>query len=151
MWDIAPLQDGVSPSSSRPMASAYYRGYPAKPQQPGGYPAKPQQPGGYPAKPQQPGGYPAKPQQPGGYPAKPQQPGGYPAKPGGFPAKPQQPGNYPAKPQAGILQSKAGMWDIAFSQEGVAPRSFRPIQMASLQHPRWQRPLVPAYNRLRQP
>ncbi|KAM8767373.1 uncharacterized protein AB9X84_006253 [Acanthopagrus schlegelii] len=170
MWDIPLPQDDIAPSSSRPMASVYNRGqqqpgYPAKPQQQPGYPAKPQQQPGYPAKPQQQPGYPPKPQQQPGYPPKPQQQPGYPPKPQqqpgyppkpqqqpGYPPKPQQQPGYPPKPQqSSVLQSKAGMWDIPLPQGGVAPRSSRPIPMASLQHPRWQRPLVPVYNRLYHP
>ncbi|XP_039976918.1 adhesive plaque matrix protein-like isoform X2 [Xiphias gladius] len=153
---------GIVTRSDRQSAS-----YPAKPQQPS-VPAKPQQPSVTQSKagmwdialPQngdtfesditssygitmhsdgQSADYPAKPQQPS-YPAKPQQPS-YSAKPPGYPAKPQQPSHLAKPQQPTVTQSKAGMWDIALSQEGVAMDSNeQPTESQMTVEPRGSRP-----------
>lgn len=56
---------------------------------------------------------------------------------------PQDPRYQPNTNVNGVLQTKAGMWDISVPKEGVAPRSFGP--MASMDHRRWQQ--QPVYYR----
>ncbi|XP_033980868.1 adhesive plaque matrix protein-like isoform X1 [Trematomus bernacchii] len=136
--------DQPSYTSNPQQAKPYQRSYPSNPQQ-----AKPEQ-RSYPSNPQQ-----AKPYQ-RSYPSNPQQ-----AKPYQplYPSNPQQPKPQQAKPLQGVLQSKAGMWDIPFegsvasgsnvqptdsnSHLNVDPRSLREIPMSFLYQPRWQQQLVP--------
>ncbi|XP_074542306.1 uncharacterized protein LOC141802637 [Halichoeres trimaculatus] len=161
-FNAKPQQPSYSSKPQQPSFSSKPQqpSYNAKPQQPS-YNAKPQQPS-YSSKPQQPS-YNAKPQQPS-YSSKLQQPS-YNAKPQqpSYNAKPQQP-SYNAKPQqpswqspqtgftpGGVLQTKAGMWDLPLYPDAVSPRSSAPIPMSSLDHPRWRRPVASAHSGNRRP
>ncbi|XP_033980870.1 adhesive plaque matrix protein-like [Trematomus bernacchii] len=136
--------DQRSYPSNPQQAKPFQRSYPSNPQQ-----AKPDQ-RSYPSNPEQ-----AKPFQ-RSYPSNPQQ-----AKPDqrSYPSNPQQPKPQQAEPLQGVLQSKAGMWDIpsqgsvasgsnvqptdSNSRLNVDPTSLREIPMSFLYQPRWQQQLVP--------